>query len=144
MHFLAISPKLHYKGKFRVTVFLSKTAIANNFYKTGRDCEHFLHFYQVKIVNIDMLLLWRSVSCIKAFNVTKIHIRILMNRYVQSYYTQRDRLFLITPLLKLIMSTIYKWSTPNPSTQLTTLFMFKLSRTPPDYTWLILVSFISV
>ena len=31
-----------------------KTANANNFFKTGRDCEHLLHFYQVKIVNIDM------------------------------------------------------------------------------------------
>ena len=78
------------------------------FHKTDRDCVPFLHFYHAKIVNIDILLLWRSVSCTKAFNVTKIHIRILMNRFVQSYYTQRDRLFLITPVLKLIMSTIYK------------------------------------
>jgi hypothetical protein len=50
----------------------------------NRDCEQFLHFYHAKIVNIDILLLWRSVSSTKAFKVTKIHIRILMNRFVQS------------------------------------------------------------
>ena len=38
---------------FRVSPLLRKTANANNFFKTGRDCEHLLHFYQVKIVNID-------------------------------------------------------------------------------------------
>jgi hypothetical protein len=93
---------------FRVFQKKSKTTIAYFFSKTDRDCVPFLHFYHTKIVNIDILLLWRSVSCTKAFNVTKIHIRILVNRFVQSYYTQRDRLFLITPVLKLIMSTIYK------------------------------------
>ena len=60
----------------------SKTTIAYIFSKTDRDCVHFLHFYHAKIVNIDILLLWRSVSCTKAFYVTKIHIRILVNRFV--------------------------------------------------------------
>ena len=71
-----------------MSVAESKTAIVYLFHKTDRDCVPFLHFYLAKIVNIDILLLWRSVSSTKAFNVTKIHIGILMNRFVQSEYTQ--------------------------------------------------------
>jgi hypothetical protein len=67
---------------------MTSTAIAYKKSKTDRDCVHFLHFYHAKIVNIDILLLWRSVSSTKVFKVTKIHIRILMNRFVQSDYTQ--------------------------------------------------------
>ena len=40
----------------------TNTAIANKKSKTDRDCEQFLHFYNAKIVNINILLLWRSVS----------------------------------------------------------------------------------
>ena len=65
-----------------------KTAIANNFPKTNRDCEQFLHFYHAKIVTIDTRLLWHSISCINAFKVTKVHKGITVNHFFQIAYTQ--------------------------------------------------------
>ena len=50
-------------------------------------------------------------------------------------------MFLISPLLKFIMSTIYEWSTSNPSTQLTTFVEFEFNKTSLVYSGLILVSF---
>ena len=50
-------------------------------------------------------------------------------------------MFLISPLLKFIMSTIYEWSTSNPSTQLLTFVEFEFNKTSLVYSGLILVSF---
>ena len=76
------------KKRFRVLHPKRKTAIANNFPKTNRDCEQFLHFYHAKIVTIDTRLLWHSISCINAFKVTKVHKGIAVNHIFQIAYTQ--------------------------------------------------------
>ena len=77
---------LFWRDWLRVSVLLRKTASANNFPKICRDCEQSLHFY-AKIVTIDTRLLWRSISCIKAFKVMKIHKGIAVNRFFQIAYT---------------------------------------------------------
>ena len=71
-----------------------KTANANKKSKTGRDCEQFLHFYQVKIVNIDTRLRWRLLTFTKAYKLTRKHKGITANHFFQIAYTQEIVCFL--------------------------------------------------
>jgi hypothetical protein len=82
--FSTIWPKLYGFGFFLV----EKHCLRTRPIWENRDCEQFLHFCHAKIVTIDTQLLWRSMSCTKAFNVTKIHEGIAMNHFFQSAYTQ--------------------------------------------------------
>ena len=58
------------------TIFPKFAAIANN-----------SSIFTTQKVTITRLL-WRSISCIKAFEVTKIHKGIAVNRFFQIAYTQ--------------------------------------------------------